>query len=341
MSADGPISLDEALRTAVDASEAARGRTSPNPPVGAVILDRDGIVVGVGSTRPPGGPHAEIVALQRAGTSARGGTAVVTLEPCNHTGRTGPCSRALIDAGITRVLYSVADPNPLAEGGARTLADAGVLVEAGLGAEVVSRGPLRAWLHKQRTGRPHVTLKYAASLDGRSAAADGTSRWITGQGARAHVHAHRSKLDAIIVGTGTVFADDPLLTARLADGTNSPHQPTRVVFGLRQVPRTARILGDDAPTVFVHSRDPREVIEALAEHTDVLLEGGPTVAGAFLAAGLVDRIIAYIAPTVLGSGLSAVENAGVGTISEAKRFTFESVDSIDGDIVVSAVPDRQ
>lgn len=340
MPADEPISLDEALRTAVDASEAARGRTSPNPPVGAVILDADGAVVGVGSTRPPGGPHAEIVALQRAGEAARGGTAVVTLEPCNHTGRTGPCSRALIEAGVARVYYSVADPNPLAEGGARTLADAGVFVEAGLGADIVSRGPLRAWLHKQRTGRPHVTLKYAASLDGRSAAADGTSQWITGQDARAHAHAHRSKLDAIVVGTGTVFADDPLLTARLPDGTNSPHQPSRVVFGLREIPETARIRGGDAPTEFVRSRDPHDVIAALSHHTDVLVEGGPTVAGAFLAAGLVDRIIAYIAPVVLGSGLAAVENAGVGTISDAKRFSFESVETVGTDLVVGAVPDR-
>lgn len=334
----GPTTVDDAMRTAIAASEAARGRTSPNPPVGAVILDADGIVVGVGSTRPPGGAHAEVVALQRAGQRARGGTAVVTLEPCNHTGRTGPCSQALIDAGIARVVYAVTDPNPLAEGGARTLADAGVIVEVGRGAADVERGPLRAWLHKQRTGRPHITYKYAASLDGRSAAEDGTSQWITGPAAREHVHAQRAKLDAIVVGTGTVLADDPLLTARLPDGTDAPHQPVRVVVGQRSVPSTARVRNDAAPTRFVQTHDPHVVVDALAEHTDVLVEGGPTLAGAFLAAGLVDRIVAYIAPIVLGSGTAAVENAGVGTIADARRFSIDSVESIGDDIVVSAIP---
>lgn len=332
--------VDDAMRTAVEASEAARGRTSPNPPVGAVILDVDGDVVGVGSTRPPGGPHAEIVALQRAGEKARGGTAVVTLEPCNHTGRTGPCSRALIDAGIARVFYAVADPNPLAEGGAQALRDAGIHVEAGVGAEAVAGGPLRAWLHKQRTGRPHVTLKYAASLDGRSAAQDGTSQWITGPLAREHVHAQRAELDAIVVGTGTVLADDPLLTARFPDGSNAPHQPVRVVVGMRDVPADARVRNGDASTMFVRTHDPRVVVDALAEHTEILVEGGPIMAGAFLAAGVVDRIVAYIAPVVLGSGTAALQNAGVGTISEALRFSIESVQTLGPDIVVSAVPSK-
>lgn len=334
------VTESDAMVIAIDASEAARGRTSPNPPVGAVILDADGVVVGVGSTRPPGGPHAEVVALQRAGEKAQGGTAVVTLEPCNHTGRTGPCSRALIDAGIARVVFAVSDPNPLAEGGARTLAEAGVDVDSGLGADDVSQGPLRAWLHKQRTGLPHVTLKYAASLDGRSAAEDGTSQWITGPDARAHVHAQRAKLDAIVVGTGTVEADDPLLTARFPDGSNAPHQPVRVVVGERDIPADARIRNAEAPTLFLRTHDPRSVLEALSEHTDILLEGGPQLAGAFLAAGVVDRIVAYIAPVVLGSGTAAVENAGVGTISDARRFRIESVLSLGSDIVVSAVPTR-
>lgn len=336
----GPVDEVDAMAVAIDASEAARGRTSPNPPVGAVILDVDGIVVGVGSTRPPGGPHAEVVALQRAGDKARGGTAVVTLEPCNHTGRTGPCSLALIEAGIARVVYAVADPNPLAQGGARRLSAAGVDVKSGLSADAVAAGPLRAWLHKQRTGRPHVTLKYAASLDGRSAAEDGTSQWITGPEARAHVHEGRAKLDAIIVGTGTVEADDPLLTARFPDGTNFPHQPVRVVVGEREVSADAKVRNDDAATVFVRTREPHQVVAELAEHTDVLVEGGPRLAGAFLAAGLVDRIVAYIAPVVLGSGTAAVENAGVGTISDARRFRIESVRPIGSDILISAVPNR-
>ncbi|OZF43987.1 riboflavin biosynthesis protein RibD [Rhodococcus sp. 14-2470-1b] len=337
MTSGAAVSETAAMALAIAASETARGSTSPNPPVGAVILDADGVVVGTGATRPPGGPHAEVVALAEAGERARGGTAVVTLEPCNHTGRTGPCSQALIAAGVRRVVYAVADPNPLAEGGAGTLVEAGVDVSSGLESDAVERGPLRAWLHKQRTGRPHITLKYAASLDGRSAAQDGTSQWITGPDARAHVHAQRATLDAIVVGTGTVVADDPLLTARLPDGTTAPHQPVRVVVGRRDIPPEARIRGDQARTIFVRSHDPHDVVDALGEYTDVLVEGGPTLAGAFLAAGIVDRIVAYIAPVVLGAGTSAVENAGVGTISDALRFSIESVVPLGTDVVVSAV----
>ena len=195
--------LDAAMQIALAAADSARGFTSPNPPVGAVILAADGTIAGVGMTQPPGGPHAEVVALDEAGDAARGGTAVVTLEPCNHQGRTGPCSQALIDAGVSAVVYAVGDPNPEASGGAATLMRAGISVTAGLRAPEVEAGPLRAWLHKQRTGRPHITWKYAASLDGRSAAEDGTSQWITGPQARARVHAQRAQIDAIVVGTGT------------------------------------------------------------------------------------------------------------------------------------------
>ncbi|KAA0926488.1 bifunctional diaminohydroxyphosphoribosylaminopyrimidine deaminase/5-amino-6-(5-phosphoribosylamino)uracil reductase RibD [Rhodococcus sp. IEGM 1370] len=333
------LSVADAMALAVEASEAARGISSPNPPVGAVILDADGIVVGIGSTRPPGGPHAEIVALAEAGDRARGGTAVVTLEPCNHTGRTGPCSQALIAAGIAAVVHAVADPNPLASGGGAALRAAGIRVEQGTGETEVRQGPLRAWLHKQRTGRPHVTWKYAATLDGRSAAADGTSQWITGPQSRAHVHAERAKLDAIVVGTGTVLADDPRLTARRPDGTLAPHQPVRVVVGSRPIPSTAAIRGSDAPTVFLDTHDPAAVIDALHEHTDIQLEGGPTLAGAFLAAGLVDRVVAYVAPAVLGSGPAAVENAGIGTIADAIRFRTETVTMIGNDILIGVVPE--
>ncbi|MDV6261647.1 bifunctional diaminohydroxyphosphoribosylaminopyrimidine deaminase/5-amino-6-(5-phosphoribosylamino)uracil reductase RibD [Rhodococcoides yunnanense] len=340
MSVDGrAVSITDAMNLAIEASESARGISAPNPAVGAVILDARGIVVGVGSTRPPGGPHAEIVALAEAGDRARGGTAVVTLEPCNHTGRTGPCSQALIEAGIATVAYAVADPNPLASGGADTLRGAGIRVEQGIGEREVRQGPLRAWLHKQRTGRPHVTWKYAATLDGRSAAADGTSQWITGPEARAHVHAERAKLDAIVVGTGTVLTDDPRLTARRPDGTLAPHQPVRVVVGSRQIPATAAIRGSEAPTVFLDTHDPAAVIEALGEHTDVQIEGGPTLAGAFLAAGLIDRVVAYVAPAVLGSGPAAVENTGIGTIADAIRFRTETVTMIGNDILIGVVPE--
>ncbi|MFC9838364.1 bifunctional diaminohydroxyphosphoribosylaminopyrimidine deaminase/5-amino-6-(5-phosphoribosylamino)uracil reductase RibD [Rhodococcus sp. NPDC127530] len=330
--------LDAAMQIAIGAAESARGFTSPNPAVGAVVLDSAGRIAGVGMTQPPGGPHAEVVALREAGDAARGGTAVVTLEPCNHHGRTGPCSQALLDAGVVAVHYAVGDPNPEAAGGAETLVSAGVEVTSGLRAQDVERGPLRAWLHRQRTGRPHVTWKYAATLDGRSAAADGTSQWITGPEARERVHADRAKLDAIVVGTGTVLADDPRLTARMPDGSLAAHQPVRVVVGLGDIPADARVLDDSAPTLLLRTRDVDEVLAALAEYTDVLLEGGPRLAGAFLAAGRVDRIQAYLAPLVLGAGTSAVTEAGVHTIDGALRFRHESVETIGPDLLLSLVP---
>ena len=181
------------MRQAITESAAAQGVSTPNPPVGAVIVDRAGTIVGVGHTAPPGGPHAEIAALTQAGAAARGATAVVTLEPCNHTGRTGPCSQALIAAGVAHVCFGVADPNPTAAGGADTLRAAGVSVDAGVLADEVAAGPLQPWLHRQTTGRPFVTVKLATSIDGRVAASDGTSQWITGAAARAHAHERRSR----------------------------------------------------------------------------------------------------------------------------------------------------
>ena len=216
---------------------------------------------------------------------------------------------------------------------------AGISVTAGLRAPEVEAGPLRAWLHKQRTGRPHITWKYAASLDGRSAAEDGTSQWITGPQARARVHAQRAQIDAIVVGTGTVFADDPWLTARQPTGELAAHQPVRVVVGKREIPSTASILDDNAPTLVLNTDNIDEVVEALGEYTDVLLEGGPRLAGAFLAAGYVDVIEAYIAPILLGAGASALVDAGVHTITDAHRFRLESAVTIGPDILLSLVPE--
>ncbi|MCB1289757.1 MAG: bifunctional diaminohydroxyphosphoribosylaminopyrimidine deaminase/5-amino-6-(5-phosphoribosylamino)uracil reductase RibD, partial [Mycobacterium sp.] len=194
---------------AVEQAQAVKGSTYPNPPVGAVILGPDGDVAGVGATEAAGGAHAEVVALRAAGSRAVGGTAVVTLEPCNHHGRTPPCVDALIAAGVGAVVYALDDPNPVAAGGAQRLRDAGVAVTGGLRAQTIAAGTLREWLHKQRTGLPHVTWKFATSIDGRSAAADGSSQWITSPAAREDVHRRRAAADAIIVGTGTVFVDNP------------------------------------------------------------------------------------------------------------------------------------
>ncbi|ONI90240.1 riboflavin biosynthesis protein RibD [Saccharothrix sp. ALI-22-I] len=328
------------MALAIAASERVRGTTSPNPPVGCVVLDADGEPVGEGATRPPGGAHAEVVALAQAGDRARGGTAFVTLEPCAHHGRTPPCTQALLDAGVARVVHAVADPNPKAAGGADVLRAAGVRVESGLLAEEVERGPLRAWLHYARTGRPHVTWKYAATLDGRVAAADGTSRWISSEQSRAEVHELRTKIDAIMVGTGTVRTDDPRLTARgTRPGQDVTRQPLRVVVGLGDLPAGARVLDDEAETMHLRTHDPDVVLGALAARgvVDVLLEGGPTLAGAFAGAGRIDRVLAYLAPKFLGDGPSALRDAGVSTVTGAVALVVEQVSMCGPDVRVSAV----
>ncbi|WP_145043612.1 bifunctional diaminohydroxyphosphoribosylaminopyrimidine deaminase/5-amino-6-(5-phosphoribosylamino)uracil reductase RibD [Mycobacteroides abscessus] len=333
-----PIGLDEAMDLAIRAAEEVKGSTYPNPPVGAVILDAAGQVAGVGGTRPPGQEHAEVVALAGAGAAARGGTAVVTLEPCSHQGRTGPCVDALAEAGVSRVVYAVADPSPQAAGGAARLRTLGIEVLDGLASDRVSAGPLREWLHKQRTGRPHVTWKYGASVDGRSAANDGTSQWITSEQSRADVHRRRAFADAVLVGTGTVFADDPQLTARTPDNELVPHQPLRVVVGMREVSSDAKVLNDDSHTMVIRTHDPAEVLAALGDRTDIILEGGPTLAGAFLRAGLVDRILAYLAPMLLGGSVPAVEDVGVATLSRALRWEYDQIERMGPDVLLSLVP---
>ncbi|APA76567.1 bifunctional diaminohydroxyphosphoribosylaminopyrimidine deaminase/5-amino-6-(5-phosphoribosylamino)uracil reductase RibD [Mycobacterium avium] len=330
--------LDAAMRLAIEQSNQVKGNTYPNPPVGAVVLDGRGEVVGVGGTEPAGGDHAEVLALRRAGDLAAGGTVVVTLEPCNHHGKTPPCVDALLEAGVSTVVYAVADPNPQAAGGAGRLQEAGVTVRSGLLADEVSGGPLREWLHKQRTGLPHLTWKYASSVDGRSAAADGSSRWISSEASRLDLHRRRAAADAIVVGTGTVLADDPALTARLPDGTLADRQPLRVVVGMREIPSEAKVLNDDSRTMVIRTHDPAEVIKAVSDRTDVLLEGGPTLAGAFVRAGLVNRILVYLAPTLLGGPVTAVDDVGVPTIAKALRWQFDGVDRVGPDLLLSLVP---
>lgn len=338
MTAPAPAVIEAAMRLAVERSQRVKGATYPNPPVGAVILSPEGDVAGVGGTEPTGGPHAEVVALRAAGQLARGGTAVVTLEPCNHHGRTPPCVDALINAGVAAVVYAVADPNPVAAGGAGRLRAAGITVSDGVCAQEVATGPLREWLHKQRTGRPHVTWKFATSVDGRSAAADGSSQWITSESARADVHRRRAAADAIVVGTGTVFVDNPTLTARLPGGGLAERQPLRVVVGKREISTEANVLNDDSRTMVIRTHDPQEVIRALSDRTDVLLEGGPTLAGAFLRAGVIDRILSYVAPILLGGPVTAVDDVGVPSIAKALRWRYDGVDRIGPDLLLSLVP---
>lgn len=325
-----------ALELARTLSESVRGRTSPNPPVGAVILDAHGEVAGAGATQPAGQAHAEVVALAQAGARARGGTAVVTLEPCAHTGRTGPCTEALMAAGIVRVVYSVPDPDPVAAGGGQVLREAGIDVEGGLDAARTATGAVGPWLFAVAQGRPYVTWKFAATLDGRIAAADGTSRWITGPQARADVHRLRGTVDAVVVGSATVLVDDPQLTVRTPEGALVPgHQPLRVVMDRRgRVPDTARIFDDSAPTLSLAAAAPRFALKALYDQgaRHVLLEGGATLAGSFLEAGCVDRVIAYLAPTLLGAGPSALGPAGIDTIADALQLTDVSVEVLGRDV---------
>jgi diaminohydroxyphosphoribosylaminopyrimidine deaminase / 5-amino-6-(5-phosphoribosylamino)uracil reductase len=332
------VTFEAAMRSAIEQAERVKGATYPNPPVGAVILDGAGEVVGVGATEPTGGAHAEVVALRRAGELARGGTAVITLEPCNHHGRTPPCVDGLLAAGVSRVVYAVSDPNPVAAGGAQRLGAARIEVRAGVLGTEVAGGPLREWLHKQRTGMPHVTWKYATSVDGRSAAADGSSQWITSEAARADVHRRRTVVEAIVVGTGTVIFDDPTLTARLPDGSLADRQPLRVVVGEREISSEAKVLNDDSRTMVIRTHDPHEVIRALSDRTAVLLEGGPTLAGAFLRAGVINRIIAYVAPILLGGPITAVDDVGVLSMAGAQRWRFDGIDPIGPDVRLSLVP---
>ncbi|MFN0144244.1 MAG: bifunctional diaminohydroxyphosphoribosylaminopyrimidine deaminase/5-amino-6-(5-phosphoribosylamino)uracil reductase RibD [Mycobacterium sp.] len=325
------------MSLAIEQGLEVKGSTYPNPPVGAVILSADGEIVGVGATEPAGGPHAEVVALQVAGERAAGGIAVVTLEPCNHHGRTPPCVDAIVAANVAAVVYAVADPNPVAAGGAARLHAADVAVSSGVCAEEVTAGLLREWLHKERTGSPHVTWKFAASIDGRSAAADGSSQWITSEAARADVHRRRAAADAIIVGTGTVFADNPSLTARWPDGSLTEHQPLRVVVGRREIPPDSNVSRGDSPTMVLHTHDPHEVIRALSARTDIMVEGGPTIAGAFLRAGVVDRILAYVAPVLLGGPFGAVHDVGVTSISHAPYWRYDGVERVGPDLLLSMV----
>jgi diaminohydroxyphosphoribosylaminopyrimidine deaminase/5-amino-6-(5-phosphoribosylamino)uracil reductase len=332
-----------AMARARELGESVLGTTSPNPPVGAVVLAADGTVAGEGATAPPGGPHAEIRALAQAGERARGGTAVVTLEPCAHTGRTGPCADALLAAGIARVVVAVPEPTQLAVGGAARLREAGVEVVEGFEQAEAEEGALASWLTGVREQRPRVVWKVGATLDGRVAAADGTSRWITGPEARAEVHRLRAGCDAVLVGSGTVLADDPQLTVRDADGRDVDHQPLRVVLDRRgRLPETARVLDDAAPTHVSAAATPRELLDELFALgvRRLLLEGGPTLAAAFLRDGLVDEIVMHLAPTLLGAGPSLVGDLGIDTIGRALDLQVVDVTLLGGDVQVRLKPAR-
>jgi diaminohydroxyphosphoribosylaminopyrimidine deaminase/5-amino-6-(5-phosphoribosylamino)uracil reductase len=354
------------MRRAFRLAERGRGLASPNPPVGAVVV-RDGKAVAEGFHRGPGTPHAEIVAIDAAGEQTRGATLYVTLEPCTHEGRTPPCAPRVIAAGFARVVVGATDPNPAVDGrGIAALRDAGIDVEAGV-LEADADRLIQAFSKHVRTGRPFVTAKMAVSLDGRAAAADGSSQWITGPSARRDAHRLRAEADAIIVGVSTVVRDDPKLTVRLRGYRG--RQPLRVVVdSSARTPADAAILDEAAATLIATtdkatedavnalkargaevlrfpSREGRVDLAAVLEQlgrrgmTGVLVEGGPTLLGDAVERGLVDRFVFYIAPKLLGSGgPGAVAALVAPTIADARDLRVGSVRHVGADLKVEAYP---
>jgi diaminohydroxyphosphoribosylaminopyrimidine deaminase/5-amino-6-(5-phosphoribosylamino)uracil reductase len=359
----GSPSAAELMRRAQALAESARTVSAPNPWVGCVLV-RDGGIVGVGATSPPGGAHAEIAALAEAGPRARGATAYVTLEPCSHHGRTPPCADALVAAGVARVVVALVDPDPRVRGaGIDRLRAHGVEVDVGLGAERAARS-LSSYIVHRRLGRASCLLKVATSLDGRIAARDGSSRWITGPAARADAHRLRAESQAVVVGAGTAVADRPSLTVR--DATpGPPRQPLRVVLDAQgRVPADGPLFDPElAPTLVITTPEGfatdaahawlaagAKVLTAAPADGGVdlgaalallgglgvlqaLVEGGGRLAGALLASGLVDRLVAYVAPTVLGrDGRAAFEVAGPDSITHADRFRLVDVTRLGDDV---------
>jgi len=336
---DAPAVIEAAMRRALDLATVGP-LAGGNPQVGCVLLDEHGEVVAEGAHHGAGTPHAEIEALRaaaRAGRSRDVHTAVVTLEPCNHTGRTGPCAEALIDAGISRVYYAVDDPGHDSGGGADRLRDAGVTVTGGILRDE-AEAFIHPWLTAMRRRTPWVTLKWASTLDGRAAAADRTSQWITEPEARADGHRLRSESDAIITGTGTVLADDPSFTARGIDGELLDHQPLPVVIGARGVPAEAKLREHPTGLLETGSMSIGDVLADLFERgaTRVLVEAGPKLTSAFIAAGLVDEYAIYLAPKLLGGPHTAIGDLGIPSIDDALHLEVVDVRRLGPDLALTA-----
>jgi diaminohydroxyphosphoribosylaminopyrimidine deaminase/5-amino-6-(5-phosphoribosylamino)uracil reductase len=339
-----PEQYESAMRRALEL--AAQGPLiGGNPQVGCVLLDAAGETIAEGWHHGAGTPHAEVDALSKLPTGADGGpdaaglTAVVTLEPCNHTGRTGPCSVALLNAGVARVVFALPDPGAASGGGAEHLRAGGVEVFEGVLAEK-AEAFLHPWLESVRRGRPWVIVKWASTLDGRAAASDGTSQWITGTAARQRVHEERAASDAILVGTGTVLADDPSLTARGDGGELMPHQPIPVVVGEREVPADARLRDHPAGLIETHSRDLASILADLNTRglRRLYVEGGPTLASAIVAAGFADEFSIYLAPVLLGGDKLALGDLGTPTIGQALRLRLTAIEQLGDDLHLLAHP---
>lgn len=317
------------MRQAIEAARTVRAITSPNPWVGCVVRAPDGTTF-TGATEAPGGRHAEIVALELAGDTAHGATVFVTLEPCSHTGRTGPCTTALIDAGVAHVVIAVPDPDPAVAGsGIEELRRAGIEVEIGPGADEVEE-QLAPYLHHRRTGRPWVVLKLAATIDGATAAPDGTSRWITGPEARTDVHRLRAESDAILVGAGTVRADDPALTVRHVEGSD----PRRIVLGT--IPPDSRVLPAEE-----HHGPIDQLLDRLGAEgvVQLMVEGGATVAHDLHARNLIDQYVVYLAPAFAGGNDTPglFNGPGAPSIDAFRRGQFRNVTRLGADVRLDLV----
>ena len=356
------------MRRALDLAQRALGSASPNPAVGAVVV-RDGKVVGEGFTQPAGQAHAEIVALTQAGDQARGATMYVTLEPCRHTGRTPPCTQAIIQAGIKEVRYAIADPNPQVDGKSSLEMEQGDIFVVSGEEEEAGRKLIEAYLKFTTTGLPFVTVKFAASLDGKIATRESDSQWITGEGARREAHRLRAVSDAVMVGIGTVLADDPLLTARDGDDHPLQRQPLRIVVDSRgRTPAAARLLHGPGTVLVAGASIPEKSRSALAatgaettqlpngdgtvdlkalvaylgqrDVTSLLVEGGSTLLGAFFDMGLVDKVVTFIAPVIIGGkeAVTAVGGLGSSTLADAMRLRDVKVQQFDDDVMVTGYP---
>jgi len=323
------LSAEAAMARAIDSARLGLGKTYPNPIVGAVITSATGELISEGFHQ--GQDHAEVIAINAAQAKCSGSTLYVTLEPCNHQGKTPPCVDAIIKSGIKKVVYAVSDPNPVAAGGAERLRQAGIEIQAGV-EEVQARLENRAWLTKVELGRPRITWKIASTIDGKVAASDGSSKWITGEIARADVALMRSQVDAIVTSTATVATDDPLMTSK-GQGRN----PVRILMGETSVGSNSQILNSDAETVVIKSRDTKELINLANQRgfNQLLIESGPTFGTALLREGLVDEIVLFQAPTLLGAGTPSIGDLGITNLSGRLDFEISDVEILGADIKIT------